>query len=141
LYELSEHHAGGNPFDSRNTVYFGSGDDATLNREIPRYAADSEAAEYLRQWYTPTGRIHDPVLAIHSLNDYITPEEGLKHYDDVTRREGTTDLFVQMWASGERRDEWFSFINSPERAVAAITLLEDWIKEGRRPEAGEFDPE
>jgi pimeloyl-ACP methyl ester carboxylesterase len=123
--------AGGNPFDNTNTLYSGSDDDASLNRDIPRYTADPEAEDYLRAWYSPTGRISDPVLSVHALRDSLVPIETRQFFDDATRIQGTNDLFVQMWVDqdGARYD----------RAVVdqAVERLDRWVREGVRPEPGE----
>lgn len=126
--------AGGNPFDNTNTVYSGSDDDATLNREIPRYAADAEAADYMRAWFTATGRISDPVLSVHALRDSLVPIETRQWFDDATRIQGTNDLFVQMWVD----QDWARY----DRKVVdqAVAMLDRWVREGVRPTPGELKP-
>jgi hypothetical protein len=127
--------AGGNPFDNTNTVYSGSDDDATLNREIPRYRADPAAEEYMRRWFTVTGRITSPLLAVNVLDDPIVPITVTEDYDNITRLAGTNHLFAQMWVD--------------QRSVAyrrgtverAFELLEAWIREGKRPIPGELPVE
>jgi pimeloyl-ACP methyl ester carboxylesterase len=56
LGELQQR-AGGNPFDNRDIIYESSDDYNALNRGVKRYAADARAAEYVRTWYTPTGKL------------------------------------------------------------------------------------
>ena len=65
LKELVER-AGGMPVDSENTVYAGFGDDPAFNRGVKRYHADAAAREYLWRYATPTGRLADPMLALHT---------------------------------------------------------------------------
>jgi pimeloyl-ACP methyl ester carboxylesterase len=124
--------AGGNPFDNTNTVYSGSDDDATLNRGIPRYTADPGAEDYLRAWYTPTGRISDPVLSVHALRDSLVPIETRQWFDDATRIQDTNHLFVQMWVD----QDWARY----DRSVVdrAVGMLDRWVREGVRPEPGEL---
>jgi pimeloyl-ACP methyl ester carboxylesterase len=126
--------AGGNPFDNTNTVYKGSNDDAKMNREIPRYTADPEAVDYLRAWYTPTGRISDPVLAVNALRDSLVPIETREWFDDATRIAGTNHLFVQMWVD----QDWARY----DRRVVdqAVGMLDTWVRDGTRPEPGELKP-
>ena len=49
--------AGGEPFDNRNRIYVGFGDNARFNRSVRRYTASPSARDYIRQYATPTGRI------------------------------------------------------------------------------------
>src|SRR5260370_8379362 len=65
--------SGGNPFDNRNTIYETSDDYNALNDGVKRYAADPRAPEYIRTWYTPTGKLTRPMLAIHTSYDPLLP--------------------------------------------------------------------
>lgn len=65
--------AGGNPFDNRSIIYNGTPDDNTLNAGVARYAADAKAAAYLRTYYTPTGHVIKPMLAVHTSYDPLVP--------------------------------------------------------------------
>ena len=47
--------ARGEPFDNRNRIYSGFGDDAAVNRAARRYSADPSARDYVREYATPTG--------------------------------------------------------------------------------------
>ena len=49
--------AGGEPFDNRNHIYAGFGDDAAFNRLVKRYTASPSAREYVRQ-YRDANRTH-----------------------------------------------------------------------------------
>ena len=75
------------PSDNRNHIYIGFGDDVALNRSIKRYAAVPAAREYVRQCATPTGRISDPMLTIHTTSDAlvlgndVTKPRPLSAYD------------------------------------------------------------
>jgi hypothetical protein len=69
------------------------------------------------------------------LDDPIVPITVTEDYDNVTRLAGTNHLFVQMWVN--------------QRSVAykrgtvrrAFDLLENWIREGKRPTPGELPVE
>ena len=132
LRDIMAERAGGNPFDNTNTVYSGSGDDAKLNREIPRYEADPAAEEYMRRWFTVTGRIAKPLLAVNVLDDPIVPITVTEDYDDITRLAGTNHLFAQMWV--DQRNVAYK----RGTVQRAFELLEAWIREGKRPIPGEL---
>ena len=68
-----EERAGGNPFDNRNTIYDGTEDDNALNDGVVRYKSEPRAAAYLERYYTPTGHLTRPMLAIHTTYDPLVP--------------------------------------------------------------------
>lgn len=119
---------GGNAFDNRDSIYIGSDDDATLNREIPRYEADPEAMLYLRRWVTNTGRIEDPVLSMHTLVDQLIPADRPDYYKQLTQIMGNGDLYSQLYV------DRVGHCNFTEAQTAeALELLLDWIETGERP--------
>jgi pimeloyl-ACP methyl ester carboxylesterase len=125
--------AGGNPFDNRNTIYGGFDDDAAVNRGVKRYQADSKAQQYVRQYYTPTGRISDPVLTVHTTYDQLVGARDVSYYDVTTTLAGTQDLFVAKFVDAKGHCN----INA-ERTTAAFDALLRWARERKRPSAGEI---
>jgi pimeloyl-ACP methyl ester carboxylesterase len=124
---------GGNPFDNRNTIYGGFDDDAAVNRGVKRYAADPKAQEYLRRYYTPTGRISDPVLTVQTTYDQLVPARYVSHYDVTTSIAGTQNLFVAKFVAANGHCNI-----SPERIGAAFDSLLVWARERKPPAAGEI---
>lgn len=124
---------GGNPFDNRNTIYDGFDDDVALNRGVKRYAADAKAREYLRQHYSPTGKIADPVLTIHTTYDQLIPGRYVSQYDEFARVAGTQDLFVAKFVVAKGHCNF-----TPGQTGAAFDELLKWVREKKRPEAGEI---
>lgn len=136
FYEINREmqaRTGGNPFDNRNTIYDGFDDDVALNRGVKRYAADAKAREYLRQHYAPTGRIHDPVLTLHTTYDPLVPGRYISEYDSIARVVGTQDLFVTKFVVARGHCTF-----TPAQTGAAFEALLQWVRERRRPEAGEL---
>lgn len=119
---------GGNAFDNRDSIYIGSEDDATLNREVPRYEADPEAALYLRRWVTHSGRIEDPVLSVHTLVDELIPADRPDYYKQVTQIMGNGDLYAQLYVD---RAGHCNF--TQQEMTEALRLLLEWIETGERP--------
>ena len=125
--------AGGNAFDNRNTIYDGFDDDVALNRGVKRYAADAKAREYLRQHYSPTGRIADPVLTIQTTYDQLVPGRFVSQYDEFARVAGTQDLFVAKFVVAKGHCNF-----TPAQTASAFDELLNWVRNKKRPDAGEI---
>ena len=124
--------AGGEPFDNRNRIYAGFGDDAALNRTVKRYAADPAARDYVRQYATPTGRISDPMLTIHTTSDALVPGTDVTAYDLPAALAGTSDRFVARFVEAEGHCNF-----TPGQVGNAFDALLAWARDGKRPEPGE----
>ena len=121
---------GGLPAGNMQTIYDGFGsDDKGLNREILRYAADPGAREYYMQYYTPSGNLSDPVLALHTLYDELLPVSNYQYYEELTEINRTGDYYVQQYVVSDGHCEF----TTGEVAHAFDQLLK-WIREGQRPE-------
>jgi len=121
---------GGLPAGNIQTIYDGFGNnDRVLNREILRYAADRGAREYYINYYTPTGILSDPVLALHTIYDEITPVYNYRYYEQLTEIKRTSDYYVQQYVVRDGHCEF----TTGEVADAFDQLLL-WIREGKRPE-------
>ncbi len=132
LRELQQR-AGGNPFDNRGSAYHSLGDDdAALNRGVRRYAADSAAVAWLRQRYAPTGRIDDPVLALHTTYDAVVEPEQVDRYRALAQAAGTADRFAALYAVVDGHCAY-----TPAQAGAAFDALRTWAATGTRPAQGE----
>ncbi|MBW3570773.1 MAG: prolyl oligopeptidase family serine peptidase [Gemmatimonadetes bacterium] len=134
LRELEER-AGGNPFDNRGTVYRGLGDDTASARGVRRYAPDPAAVQYLRSRYTPTGRIADPVLAVHTTYDATVPPEQMDRYRTLAQLAGTEDRFAAAYVVADGHCNF-----TPAQVGAAFDALRAWAATGRRPAEGEIIP-
>jgi pimeloyl-ACP methyl ester carboxylesterase len=129
--ELKER-AGGEPFDNRNRIYSGFGDDAALNRAVKRYAADPSAREYLRQYASPTGRTADPVLTIQTTSDSLVLGSDVTAYEVLTALAGTSDRFVARFVEAIGHCNF-----TPAQIGGAFDALLGWARHGKRPDAGE----
>lgn len=130
--ELAER-AGGNPFDNRNTLYSGFGEDRELNDGVRRYAANAKAVEYVRQYYTPTGRVTDPVLALHTTYDQLVNARHVGFYDTLVALAGTQNLFALNYVKADGHCNI-----SAEITGRAFDALRKWVAEGVRPQPGEI---
>ena len=123
--------AGGNPFDNRNLIYTGTTDDNALNEKVKRYAADERALDYLAAHYSPSGELRRKLLAVHTMYDPLVPAGTAAYYDELTRRLGNGDLFVQQYVN---RDGHCNI--TPEQTGEAFDELVDWVHQDRRPTPG-----
>lgn len=123
--------AGGNPFDTEDYIYTGSGDDHALNAGVKRYAADADAARYVQRWYTPTGQLTRPLLAVHTIGDPLVPAFTAFDYALAVRHAGHAENFVQQYAN---RDGHCLF--TPQEVGRAFDELVAWARSGKRPRAG-----
>ncbi|HEY3744248.1 MAG TPA: hypothetical protein VGL53_30605, partial [Bryobacteraceae bacterium] len=124
--------AGGNPFDNRNIIYTNTGDDNTVNAAVKRYHADPKATEYVRTFYTPTGRIARPMLAIHTSYDPLVPVSVPNTYQSLVDDAGTSNLFVQQYV---KHDGHCRIL--PEEVKKGFAELREWKTNGVRPKGGD----
>ena len=124
--------AGGEPFDNRNRIYMGFGDDVALNRTVKRYTASAAAREYVRQYATPTGRISDPMLTIHTTSDNLVLGNDVTAYELPAAIAGTSDRFVARFIEANGHCNF-----APAQVATAFDALLAWARDGKRPAAGE----
>lgn len=126
---------GGNPFDNRSTIYSGTSDDNALNDGVKRYAAEPRAAEYVRTYYTATGHLTRPMLAIHTTYDPLVPPWVPNNYATLAGNSGSSDMFVQQYV---KRDGHCA-INGAETA-RGFAQLREWKTRGVKPAAASANP-
>ena len=88
---------GGQPFDNVARVYAGSADDARLNREVQRYAADLAALAEIEAGYQASGELEAPLVTLHTTGDHVVPIWHATGYraktiaaDNIALHEGRT---------------------------------------------------
>jgi pimeloyl-ACP methyl ester carboxylesterase len=123
--------AGGQPFDNRNLVYVGTEDDAALNRGVERYSGDPKAAQYLMQFFTPTGNLQRPLLELHTIYDRLIPAFTDEWYSNQVMRQGHEDNFVLQYVEENGHCAF-----TPEQQATAFDELLGWLQEGKRPASG-----
>ena len=126
-----QHKAGGNPFDNRNYIYTGTDDDRALNDGVRRYAAEGAAAQYLTRYYTPTGRLMHPMLALHTTYDPLINPTSVFPYTQTVTRAGFSENFVQQYVKADGHCNI-----TPEQTGIAFDELLLWVRAGTRPKPG-----
>lgn len=123
--------AGGNPFGNADLIYTGSGDDFALNDGVARYRAEPRAAAYLSRWYTPSGRLSKPMLALHNAADPLVIASTAFDYAVLAQRAGRADRFVQQYVPAEGHCTF-----TPAQIGRAFDALVAWKRDGVRPPSG-----
>jgi len=121
----------GNPFANADLIYTGSGDDFALNAGVKRYHADPAAAAYVARWYTPSGKLARPLLALHDTADPLVPASGASEYALLARRSGHADQFVQQFVNKAGH-----CVFTPQEIGRAFDELVAWAHDGKRPPSG-----
>ena len=130
LRELEER-AGGNPFDNRNTIYEGTDDDNALNDRVARYGSEPRAEAYLERYYTPTGHLTRPMLAIHTTYDPLVPPWVTNMYSTLTARADSDAFFVQQYVKHAGH-----CAIQPAEIGKGFEQLRQWTAVGKRPPSG-----
>jgi pimeloyl-ACP methyl ester carboxylesterase len=123
--------AGGQPFDNRNLVYVGTEDDAALNRGVERYAGDPAAAQYLMQFFTPSGNLLRPLLEVHTIYDRLIPAFTDEWYSNQVVRQGHENNFALQYVE----ENGHCAFTAQQQATAFDELL-SWLHDGKRPASG-----
>jgi pimeloyl-ACP methyl ester carboxylesterase len=121
----------GNPFGNADFLYTGSGDDFALNDGVRRYRAETAAVQKMARFYTPTGKLERPMLALHDVGDPLVPASSAFEYAVIAQRAGHGDNFVQLYV-----DKKGHCVFTPDEIDRAFGLLLDWVHDGKRPESG-----
>lgn len=132
LKELQER-TGGNPFDNRSVIYSGTPDDNAVNSGVKRYSADAKAVRYLREYYTPSGHIAKPMLAVHTSYDPLVPAWIPNMYQTLAEQAGSEVNFVQQYV---KHDGHCAIL--PAETAKAFSELREWKSSGVRPQGGEL---
>jgi pimeloyl-ACP methyl ester carboxylesterase len=126
-----ERRIGASVLDNHNFIYAGGPDDNALNDGVKRYTASEAALGYLRTWYTLSGVLLKPTLAVHTTYDPIIPAETVSLYADQVQRQGSSKNFVQQYVKADGH----CHISGAETAAALSELIR-WKRTGERPAGG-----
>ncbi len=129
--ELLTRTQGLNFYDNTDTVYTGSNNDVLLNAKVKRYRADSDADNYLRTYYQPTGKLAIPLVTLHTTEDPTVPFSQEAIYSSVVAKAGASNLLVQQSANR------YGHCNvKPAEILTSFQGLFGWVNFGIRPFGG-----
>jgi hypothetical protein len=136
-YEVGElqRRTHGNPFNNADLIYTGSKDAFALNAGVKRYRADADAAAYIARWYTPSGKLLRPLLALHDTGDPLVPATAAFDYALAVQRQGHADNFVQQFVNKEGH-----CVFTPQEIGRAFDELVTWAHDNKRPASGALPP-
>lgn len=124
----------GNPFGNADMIYTGTGDDFALNDGVHRYRGEAKARAYVSRWYTPSGKLLRPLLAVHDIGDPLVPASSAFEYALIAQRAGHGDNFVQQYLNREGH-----CVFTPQEIGRAFDELVDWAASGKRPASGKLN--
>jgi pimeloyl-ACP methyl ester carboxylesterase len=125
----------GNPFNNADLIYTASKDAFALNTGVKRYRADAGAAAYIGRWYTPSGKLLRPLLALHDTGDPLVPASAAFDYALAVQRQEHADNFVQQFVNREGH-----CVFTPEEIGHAFDELVSWVQDNKRPSSGALPP-
>lgn len=119
---------GRNPFGNIGVRYAGSPDDAALNAEVARYAADPAARAAFDADAGLSRSIGILVVTVHATGDPTAFVELESTFADRMAQLGGADRLVQVFTA----DQEHSYLADAEY-VAAMAALLRWIEQGTKP--------
>ncbi|HSC13278.1 MAG TPA: alpha/beta hydrolase [Rhodanobacteraceae bacterium] len=136
-YEVGElqRRTHGNPFNNADLIYTGNKDAFALNAGVKRYRAEAAAAAYIARWYTPSGKLLRPLLALHDTGDPLVPATAAFDYALAVQRAGHADNFVQQFVNKEGH-----CVFTPQEIGRAFDELVAWVHDNKRPVSGPLPP-
>ncbi len=87
---------GGQPFENRFTVYFGSSNDLLLNLFVKRLAASPAAVAEMSAYYDTTGALSRPLVTLHTRYDQQVPIWHESLYALKVFASGSLDLLLPI---------------------------------------------
>jgi pimeloyl-ACP methyl ester carboxylesterase len=123
----------GNPFGNADLIYTGSADDFALNDGVKRFRADAQASLRMSRWYTPSGILLKPMLALHDTGDPLVVASTAFEYAMTAQRAGHGGNFVQQYVNAEGH-----CVFTPAQIGNAFGQLVDWSRGGARPASGKL---
>ena len=134
--DLLKRTGGASPFENRNVTYTGLGAlDAAVNAGVDRFAGESRAFNYLKNFYQPTGQLQTKVLTLHTTLDPDVPFAHEASLAAIVAKAGVSNKLVQQ---SYNRYGHCNF--SPAEAASAFFRLADWVKRGVKPVGGALTP-
>lgn len=124
--------AGGNPYDNRWRWYRDSDndwkDDWKMNLHVERVQGDSEAKQYVRDYYKPTGDLKKPLVTLHTEEDPIVPYRHELIYFLRTLAKGNSTNLVSFPASSYGHCNF-----TPPQVLGSFCTLV-WMSPGTLPD-------
>ncbi len=109
-------------FDTSETKYYSVAEGKFLT--LPKFEPTPDAANYVKHWYEPTGKLKIPVLALHNEYDAIVPYYHEAAYSSKVTDQGSSGMWEQWLGVAP-----FGHCNfSPGEIGAALQYLKTWVE-------------
>ena len=112
-------------------IYTGSRDDEALNDGVKRYRADPKARAYALRWYTPSGDLKRPMLALHDVGDPLVIASTAFEYAMLAQRKRNGANFTQQYVNRSGH-----CVFEPTEIANAFDQLVNWVDSGHKPPSG-----
>ena len=134
--DLLDRTGGASPFENRSTTYSGLGiGDSGLNAGVGRFAGSTQAFNYLKAFYQPTGSLKAPVLTLHTTLD---PDMPFSHEESLAAIVAKAGYSSKLRQQSYNRYGHCNF--SPAETVDAFFRLVKWVEYGVKPVSGALAP-
>lgn len=91
--------------------------------------ADRLARKYVKQYYTPRGRLRCPLLTLHTTVDGLVPSFHQSAYRETVEVAGCEDKLVQVFTDAVGHCAF-----SADQLVTTLEAMEHWLETGTPPE-------
>jgi len=98
---------------------------------VVRYRAEPRAMAYLERYYTPTGHLTRPLLAIHTTYDPLVPPWVTNMYQIFVEKADSDQYFVQQYVKHPGHCAIL-----PAEVARGFQQLRQWSAVGTRPPSG-----
>lgn len=104
---------------------------ATMNG-MANIEASRSARQYLKR-FDPDGRIMDPVLMLHNIEDPLAIVPATQVYYENVAAQGREDLLMRVYTSRPGHCNV-----TPDQVLALVTAMDSWLETGVAPTADAF---
>ncbi len=113
---------GDQPFSNTTRIYSGSSNDAALNAEVARIAADQVALDEIEAYYQTTGRLSRPLVTLHTTDDFVVPYLHAPLYQEKVTQAGSNAYYRHFVTDVHGHCTFDAF-----EVVQAFQALEDML--------------
>jgi len=130
---------GRSPYDNTDTIYSSVAEPLlpsvllnpilqSLNTNVNRFASTPDAEKYLDQWFTPTGKLKQPTLTLHTTRDPAVPYFHEQAYAQAVAGTGSSNWLVQIPVERYGHCEF-----EDSEILEAFLDLVTWVETGVSP--------
>jgi pimeloyl-ACP methyl ester carboxylesterase len=119
------------PYDNTQAVYhdpLNPSYDPLINSLADRFSSSPDAANYLDNYFSPTGMINAPVYTIHTTRDPIVPIWHEALFAGKVAAAGRSEFLAQ-----KSLDRWGHLSLTTQEQLEAFDALISWIDTGVKP--------